>query len=171
MSKARASSTIVLLLGLSALLLFGQLSPLNNDGPNANAERGEMSTQTNVTKIIEIFNVYSYCTVMFFCNPTLTNAKVKIQTYGYDGSPLESMTFTVPKKGLVRASDATIWGGPHGSGWDNAIKLPWTTSATTWAKFTYPSTLKVTAYTASQNSSNTLYDPSILLPIVPLPVL
>jgi hypothetical protein len=169
MYKRRVFSTIVLFLGIASLFLFGQLSTFEDNEPNANAERGEMSAMANVTKIFMPYTLRQYSTVMFFCNPTLNNAKVTIQTYGANGDTQGPSTFIVPKKTLLKVCNDVVV--IYGQGWQNDIGLP-LGSSVAWAKITYPSSLKVTAYTVLQtDGSLDTYDPSKNLPLVPLALL
>lgn len=163
MSKARVSSIIVLFLGLSALFLFGQHSPFNDNDPNAIAGPGEMSVQTNITKTFMPYDDSGNCTVMSILNPTLNNATVTITGYTQIGTYYTAGTFTIPKRTMVRICTAPVY--TTAFTWQDAIFFD-LTSWVAYAKITYPSPLKITAYIAFTGENS--YDPTKAVPILPL---
>jgi len=178
MSKARVFSTIILFLGFSALLLFGgQLAASDDSSPNARPEAfipaayqappssglGEISIMTNVNKYFTPQDENTSCTVMFIANPTATDAKVTITGYGLTGATTLTTTFTVPKKNMVRICSDTVT--TISATWQNVLLINFTTSVT-YAKITYPSTLKITAYVAWNTSG--IYDPLESIPTLPI---
>lgn len=157
MSKGRVSSTIVLFLGFSALLLFaGRLSPFN--GP------GEMSTLTNVTKTFMPYDEFENCTVISICNPTTTDATVKIVAYTIHGDTYFTTTFTLPKKSLLRICSDPVSFGPLT--WQEVMLVDFQ-ELTAYAKITYPSALKITGYIAWQ-APGASYDPRMAVQTLPL---
>jgi hypothetical protein len=88
---------------------------------------------------------------------------VTITTYGLTGTQTLTTTFTVPKKNMVRICSDTV--SSISATWQNVILINFTTFST-YAKITYPSTLKITGYIA-WNTSGT-YDPLAALQTLPL---
>jgi hypothetical protein len=145
MSKAGVSSGLVLFLGLSALVVFGQFSHFGDNGPNASTGQGEMAVQTNVTKTFMAQDGANSCTVMSIYNPTLTDAKVKIVGYRLTGLAYCEYSITVPKKYVVRVCSDMIL--TNTNGWVNAQMTDFGDTVG-YAKITCPSTLKIEAYIA-----------------------
>jgi hypothetical protein len=158
MSKARVSSALVLFLGLSALVVFGQLSHFGDNGPNASAGQGEMAVQTNVTKTFMAQDGANSCTVMSIYNPTLANANVKIVGCYYHGAAYCEWTFQVPKKSVVRVCSDYIL--TNDSSWASFVLTDFGFQVA-FAKVTCPSTLKIDAYIA-WNGNSDYYDPEYI---------
>jgi hypothetical protein len=171
MSKAKVSSSLVLFLGLSALFLFGQLSPFDRSDPNAQVSPDEMSVMTTVTKTFIIAGEMHACNVLYLYNPTLANATVRFASYYKDGNVYASQTFTVPKKTLVRASSDSIT--PGYIPWYDTIKLDISVYSA-FAKITCPSTLKMTGFIVWQMlgdvpiGNSQQYEPSYGYPRLPI---